>query len=135
MALNSFGFKWEDLNSMKIIPILGGNIKSSYDPPEVVSWVGNARQQQKAEDLLHQLMSALNGNEYFGKKAKIVDVETQVGLGGYGGEIRRPVVYIPEQDTMYIGSSDSSHASVIAEIDKQFLEEYPQGHGYSGDDR
>jgi hypothetical protein len=67
--------------------------------------------------------------------SKIVEVETEHGFGGWGGEIRRPVVYVPDQDTMYVGNFDGSHAGIIDAIDKRFRKEYPAGHGYTGDNR
>jgi len=119
-----------------VVPILGGYIWDDMNPPEAVTWAGEVRNQRRADDLLQELLSDLRDSARLGKVAsKVVEVETEVGLGGYGGETRRPVVYVPEDDTMYIGSSNSSHASVIAAIDENILKLFPDTRGYSSDGR
>ena len=88
-------------------------------------------EQEEIENLLTPYVN--RDNRYLSKVAKVVEVETVVGLGGWGGSDRRPVVFIPEEDTMYVGSNDSSHASVIAVIDERLLAEYPDSRGYTAD--
>ena len=111
-------------------------LRSSINGLDRLTTTEDQRITEALKDYLYKDPGYLNKTSKVSKiGSKVIEVETQYGFGGMGGEIRRPVVYIPDQDTMYVGSFDGSHASVIAEIDKRFRIDYPQGHGYIGDDR
>ena len=142
IALQSWGMTFEEMTQRgSIVPILGGDIYSDANPPEPVTWRGDQAAQKRAADLVQDLIEELRSNRFPRRmyeskvSSKIVEVETEHGFGGWGGEIRRPVVYVPDQDTMYVGNFDGSHAGIIDAIDKRFRKEYPAGHGYTGDNR
>lgn len=119
---------------------------------EVVDWIDNQVPENVANDVRNHVTPAMweydeanEANEAFGKVASIIQhVEFEpTEFGGSREDYAQPVVYDPDDDTVYIGPPSSSHAELLRNltaewrdmVDNPIEEQTRPGFGYIYDPR